>query len=145
MLAVLVSVEANPVYQRGDWQGAAAHLGVPPAPGRMLLVTPAAGSEALGVYLPHLEAVPAGFTRTGEIAIVAMAERRNGQTPKAPRPRKLLPPPSGFKGPIVTRSDTYTIVRYRSVDPAGSGIDIFTLGAFQFVPGFADYRFQPRR
>jgi mannosyltransferase len=145
MLAVLVSVEANPAYQRGDWRGAADRLGPPPSPGRILVVTPPAGSEALGVYLRHLGPMPAGFPRTGEIAIVAMAERKNGVTPKPPRPHALVPPPSGFAAPTVTLGDTYTIVRYRAVDPAGAGVDVFTAGALQFVPGLADFRFQPPR
>ncbi len=143
MLAVLVAVEANPAYQRSDWRGAARTLGPPPSVGRALVVSPAAGSDALGLYAPGLQVMGPGFVRVSEIDVVATAQHAEGQTPAPPRPRFFVPPPPGFVGVQAKFAETYSLLRYRSVDPAGAALDIPMLGALQFAPGGADFRYQP--
>lgn len=144
MLAVVVAVEANPAYQRSDWRGAASTLGPSPAPfGRALLVTPPSGSDALGIYLPRLSPIGPRPVAVKEIDVVATAARTSGQTPRPPRPVHPAPPPFGFVLAGTKLADTYTLVRYRSVTPAGALIDIPTMGSLQFTPGGADFDFQP--
>jgi hypothetical protein len=143
MLGVLVSVEADPAYQRSDWRGAAETLGPRPPIGRALVVTPAAGSEALGLYTPDLQVMGPGFVRALEVDVVATAEHQEGQTPAPPRPAFPIRVPPGFAAVGGKFAETYTLVRYRSLDPAGAAVDIGALGALQFAPGGADFRYQP--
>ena len=143
MLAVLVAVEANPAYQRSDWRGAARTLGPPPPIGRALVVTPAAGSEALGLYTPGLQVMGPGFVRAREVDVIATAQHEEGQTPAPPRPTLPVRVPPGFAVVGGKYAKTYTIVRYQSIAPDGGAIDIGALGALQFTPGGADFRYQP--
>lgn len=111
-LALVIAVDISPAYERGDWRGVAKALGPVPAHGRALVVYPFLGRLPLSLYTTKLER-PAGIVRVGEIDIVAVAERRQGQTPSPPRPARVARVP-GFGPPQVIRSDTYTIVRYRA-------------------------------
>jgi hypothetical protein len=142
MLAVVVGVDTSPAYQRTDWRGAAHALGPPPVPARVLVITPSPGADALGLYMRGLTPMQPGFIRTREIAVVAAAERRDGRSPAPVRPVPVRPPPLGFAPGKVTLGKTYTIVRYVSGDPLGVGIDIYTAGTVQFIPGGADFRVQ---
>jgi hypothetical protein len=122
-LAVVIGVAANPAYQRGDWRGVADALGPTPAPGRALVISPSFGSVPLGLYTPRIRGLRPGFTYVKTIDVVAVAERRVGQTPTPPRPRSYPPPPPGFGPPQVTQTDTYTLVRYDANAEFG-GVDM---------------------
>jgi mannosyltransferase len=111
-LALVIAVDASPAYQRGDWRGVAKALGPVPPHGRALVISPFLGRLPLSLYTTELERPP-GLVRVGEIDIVAVAERRQGQTPSPPHPRRVARVP-GFATPQVVISDTYTIVRYRA-------------------------------
>jgi mannosyltransferase len=142
MLATVVAVEANPAYQRGDWRGAARQLGTPRAPGRAIVITPPAGAGPLGLYAPRLIGLPYPAMGVSEIVVMAIGERRTGQTQGPPRPTSFPPPPQGFDVPKITRGDNYTIARYEAQEATG-WITYPILGALQLQAGAADYRFQP--
>ena len=133
-LAVLIAVEASPAYHRGDWRGVARALGPPPHAGRAVVISPFSGKTSLRIYTTDLGTPPPQPAGVGEIDVVAVAERRQGQTPKPPRPATLPPPPPGFTTPEVKRAETYTLVRYRA--PSGfAPIDPALLAGLKLAPG----------
>lgn len=115
MLAVALSVEAAPAYQREDWRGAARALGPVPRAARAVVITPVNGAQPLGLYAPRLRPWPVGATAVGEIDVVAVAERSGGQTPAPPRPPVPPPPPPGYAPARTTFADTFTLLRYRAL------------------------------
>jgi 4-amino-4-deoxy-L-arabinose transferase-like glycosyltransferase len=137
--AVVIGVATRPEYQRGDWRGVAEALGPAPEGGRALVVSPGYGAIPLGLYarpvqpLPNPVAVP-------EIAVVAVAERRLGQTPTPPRPAEPPPAPDGFDLAEVERASTFTLVRYHSVSPVPVHPEV--LDELKLAPGFPDFVFQ---
>jgi hypothetical protein len=142
MFAVVVAVEADPAYQRGDWRSVGKQLGTPRAPGRAVVITPPASAPVLGLYTPRLVGLPAPAMGVSEIVVVGVGERRSGQNGGPPRPEHFPPPPQGFNPPAITRGPTYTITRYEAQGPTG-WINYAILSQLQLQPGTADYRFQP--
>ena len=143
MLAVVVAVEANPAYQRGDWRAVGRQLGTPRAPGRAVVITPPANAWVLGLYAPRLVGLPYPAMGVSEIVVVGVGERRSGQNGGGPpRPGQFPPPPQGFNVPQITRGPTYTIARYEAQGPTG-WVNYAILSQLQLQPGSADYRFQP--
>jgi hypothetical protein len=115
-LALLVGVATDPQYQRGDWRGVARGLGPIPEGNRALVVSPGYGVIPLTLYAGNIRSL-AQTPSVAEIAIVAVAERRTGQTPSPPRPDELPQPPPGFGPPDVELAETYTLIRYRVTGP----------------------------
>ena len=111
-LAAILAVFTRPEFQRDDWRGAAEAIG--PARGeRALVVNPIAGAVALRVYLDGLEPYGEQFRPVDEIALVAVTERRPGETPHPPRPPSPRIP--GFALADRRETDTFTLVRLRAV------------------------------
>jgi mannosyltransferase len=113
-LAAAVAVFARPEFQRDDWRGAAEELGDADVD-RGLAINPIGGDVPLRLYLDRLEPFGEEFRPVGEIAFVAVASRRPGQTPRPPRP-----PSPGHPGFILwerVEGDTFTLVRLRAVGP----------------------------
>jgi mannosyltransferase len=111
-LATVVTVEANPAYQRGDWRGAAHALGPVPRGGRALVIAPVYGVIPLGIYTPRVTVLPPGPVGVSEIDVLSVTGNRSGAS-GARRGRPAMPPP-GFAAPRVVESQTYTLVRYRA-------------------------------
>jgi hypothetical protein len=128
-LAAVVGVFARPEFQRDDWRGAAEAIG-PATDRRALVVNPIAGAVALRLYLDGLEPFGEEFKRVDEIALVAVTERRPGETPHPPRPQTPTLP--GFEPFARVETDTFTLVRLRAVGRqfiASSGLTHLRLGS----------------
>ena len=110
-LVTVIAVFARPEFQRDDWRGAAEAIGTARGE-RALVVNPIAGEVALRVYLDGLEPFGKGFRRVDEIVLVAVTERRPGETPRPPRPPS--PPIPGFVIEGRRETDTFTLVRLRA-------------------------------
>ena len=111
-LATVLAVFARPEFQRDDWRGAAEALG-PAEVDRALVVNPIAGATPLELYLDNLEPFGEEPRPVGEIALIAVATRRPGETPRPPRP-----PSPGYLGYELAErreADTFTLVRLRAV------------------------------
>jgi len=112
-LFAVVAVDANPRYQRGDWQGAARALGSLREP-RAVVITPVVGKVPLSLYTTNIADVPPYALPLRDIVAIGVAERRTGQTPEPPRPTAPPAPLPGFR--LVERryEDTYTLLHYRA-------------------------------
>jgi hypothetical protein len=114
-LAALIAVEARPEFQRDDWRGVAKALGPPTGP-RALIVSPLDGRVPLGLYEPGLcpyrRGVPA---RVRELDIVAVPQRRPGQTPHPPR--TSAPHLRAFPSVTHVKRSTFTLFRLRASNP----------------------------
>jgi hypothetical protein len=141
-LALVIAVSASPAHHRSDWRGAAEALGPIPQSARALVITPAPfGADALVTYSPDIVFLPPGPVGVGEIDVVAVANRRDGQSPRPPRPERLPPPPPGFGSPEVEEGDTYTLVRYRATDGVGP-VTVPILVSLDIGDGEPDIAFQ---
>jgi mannosyltransferase len=139
-LAATIAVDANPEFQRDDWRGAARALGPATVP-RALVVTPLNGLVPLSLYTPHLERFRGAGAPVREVDLLAVAERRPGQTPRPPRPP--TPPIPGFR--LVTRLDrpTFTLIRLRGPVPAA--FSLARLTGLRLSPRSADVLIQRPR
>jgi mannosyltransferase len=127
-LATVIAVFVRPEFQRDDWRGAAEALG-PADVDRGLAVNPIAGAVPLSLYLDNVGPFGEQFRPVGEIALVAVASRRPGQTPRPPR----SPSPSqpGFALIERVETDTFTLVRLRAMGEqqiASAGLTAIKLG-----------------
>jgi hypothetical protein len=124
-LGATIAVEANPEFQRDDWRGAARALGPAPVT-RALVVTPLNGRVPLSLYAPRLLPFPDGAARVpdsgagpavrvSEVDLLAVAERRPGQTPSPPRPPSPALP--GFRVALRLARPTFTLIRLRADAP----------------------------
>lgn len=109
----VIAVFARPEFQRDDWRGAAEAIG-PARNERALVVNPIAGQVALRAYLDGLEPFGEDFRQVDEIVLVAVTERRPGETPHPPRPPSPRIP--GFEVQTRRETDTFTLVRMRVTD-----------------------------
>ena len=112
-VVAVIAVFARPEFQRDDWRGAAEAIG-PARNERALVVNPIAGQVALRVYLDRLEPFGEDFRQVDEIVLVAVTERRPGETPHPPRPPSPRIP--GFELETRRETDTFTLVRMRVTD-----------------------------
>ncbi|MEA2349808.1 MAG: mannosyltransferase [Thermoleophilaceae bacterium] len=110
-LTAVIEVEANAEFQRDDWRGAARALG-PAEVRRALVVHPLNGLVPLSVYTRGLERFPGGAVPLSEIDLLAVADRRAGQSPRPPRPP--TPRVFGFKQVLRVDSPTFTLIRLRA-------------------------------
>ena len=132
-LATVLAVFARPEFQRDDWRGAADAIG-PASEDRALVVNPIAGASPLKLYLDRLEPYGEEFRPVREIALVAVASRRPGETPRPPRPASPVHP--GFQVAARRETDTFTLVVLRSPDPVA--IASAGLTALKLEPGEHD-------
>lgn len=111
-LAVIVGQEADPLYQRSDWRGAARALG-PAASNRLIVMPDQGGDLALTPYLGSLRTLSVGADPVEEIDVIGV-DTAPGSPPVRPRIPATLP---GFA--LVERVETegYTVLRYRSPVP----------------------------
>jgi mannosyltransferase len=107
-LAVVVSVNALPAYQRDDWRGVATALPSRAVPS--VIVTPPGGYSPLSIYVPHLKLADPGRVASRELEFVALRTRRTGRTPLAP----VVPTtaPAGYHLAEVRRTETYAVSRF---------------------------------
>jgi mannosyltransferase len=107
-LAVIVSINAIPGYQRDNWRGIADALA--PHAGPSVIVTPPEGFVPLSVYLPHLTLTTAPHIPTRELEFVALRTKRTGHMPLAP----VVPTtgPTGYLLAELKRTETYAIARF---------------------------------
>jgi hypothetical protein len=110
----VLAVFARPEFQRDDWRGAAEAIG-PARADRALVVNPIAGGTPLRLYLDNLEPYGEEFRPVSEIALVAVASRRPGETPRPPRPPSPAQP--GFEVAERKETDTFTLVLLRAPAP----------------------------
>ena len=130
-LATVIAVFTRPEYQRDDWRGVAEALG-PADVDRALVVNPISGATPLRLYLDDLEPFGEDFRPVGEIALIAVASRRPGDTPRPPRP-----PSPGYLGYELverTEADTFTLVRLRAIAEPRA-IASAGLTSIKLVPG----------
>jgi mannosyltransferase len=134
LLVVVVLVDANPVYQRDNWRGAASALGAT-ALARAIVVTPGSGLYPLQVYMGRLEPL-SGTVPVREVDVLAIPQQVTGEgIGIPPRPIAPLPLPAGFRLFEARYTRTYTVLRYRSptavpVSAASLGPDRLGSGGF---------------
>jgi mannosyltransferase len=137
-LAVSIAVWANPRYQRENDRGLAHALGPPTVP-RAIVVTPAPASVALSVYMQPFapRALP-----VRELDLVAFARRSAGLSgPQQPPSAPGHPPPApGFRLVEQRFTPTYSLLRYRSAQPAQ--IPLATLIANRLDPRIGTVLYQ---
>jgi mannosyltransferase len=116
-IALVLTVAADPRYQRLDWRGASRALGQPTAE-RAIVITRALSSELLRFYLPGLHAMPERGVPVEEIDVVGLATlgRYGAGPPRPPRPVSLEPPPD-FTLAGLRETPTYTLLRFRARAP----------------------------
>ncbi|HWE15047.1 MAG TPA: glycosyltransferase family 39 protein [Solirubrobacteraceae bacterium] len=136
LLAVVVLVDLDPVYQRDNWRGAALALG-PSAAARAIVVTPGFGLTPLQAYLPRLGplARPAAVREIDVVAIPVQVTGAGIGIP--PRPATPLPVPPGFRLVHAVASRTYTVLIYRAAAPAvvtGASAAADHLGHTSYTP-----------
>jgi 4-amino-4-deoxy-L-arabinose transferase-like glycosyltransferase len=140
-LAAVVEVAANPEFQRDDWRAAARALGPPTVP-RALVVRPLNGLVPLSLYAPRLRGFRGrGVARVAEVDLLAVAERRAGQTPRPPRPPTPRVP--GFRLALRLDRPTFTLIRLRAPAPAAFSLDRLT--GLRLAPGAVDVLLQQPR
>jgi Dolichyl-phosphate-mannose-protein mannosyltransferase len=113
LLAVVIRVDLDPVYQRDNWRGAARAVG-PSTAARALVVTPGSGLTPLQAYLPRLGPLTAPAA-VREIDVIAIPQQLTGAgIGIPPRPAGPLPVPAGFRLTRAVAARTYTVLVYRS-------------------------------
>jgi mannosyltransferase len=136
---VVVSVNTRPELQRDDWRGIARTLG-PPTRTRAIVVSPINGSRPLGLYLSGLRRLTPAGARVMEIDAVAVAQRKAGETRRAP-PVPVIRPPDGFTELSRHQGRTFTVVRYHAGVPIP--VKPSFLAGVPLEPGTPDYMLQP--
>lgn len=114
-VAVIVTTEAIPSYQRDDWRDVARslrHLGE----GSRVVVTGSSGVVPLSIYLPSVGEVKSSSVTTREVDFVSLRTPRTARPPSPPSaPRQ---PPAGFSPAPGARTSTYAIYRFVASGPA---------------------------
>ncbi len=115
-LVCVAGVIADPLFQRGDWRGAARALGS--ARALRAIVTPGQGTMALRPYLARLRFWPGGRVAVDEVDVIGLDYRppgaRTNVHPPRPSPLPSLP---GFTVIARQETDSYTVLRYRAATP----------------------------
>ena len=125
----VVGVELSPADQRDDWRGAALAVGPAAVGPRVLVVDPASGVPALGLYIRVRRLTPASapIVATREIDVVDVS-----RDPPYPTPA-LLVALTSFTASVV-HTDTYTVVRYRAVTAHPVAESFAQLAALALIP-----------
>jgi hypothetical protein len=116
-LVVVIGVNTNERYQRDNWRGAARFIGKPDQP-RVVIVTPAGGSDPLQYYLHGAVKTPPAGVDVKELVFVGLARRAPGEAPAPPRPPEVGA--ATFTETRRKQADTYTVVVEQS--PVGTHI-----------------------
>ena len=111
-LAVIVTVNALPGYQRDDWRGVAHAL---PSSGGGVIVAEQYASAPLSIYRGRLRGVSGASVSTRELDFVGLRIKRTDASP-APA---IVPtrPPSGFRLAGVRRSEAFAVSRFVAAKP----------------------------
>jgi hypothetical protein len=143
-VALVLSVAADPRYQRLNWRGAARALG-PPTGDRAIVVTRALSPELLQFYLPGLRAMPERGVPMREIDVIGLATlgRYGAGTPRPPRPVSLRPP-EGFAPAVLRETPTYTLVRFTARAPARISASALSRLALEKYPAVLLQPAEPR-
>ncbi|HEX4110098.1 MAG TPA: glycosyltransferase family 39 protein [Solirubrobacteraceae bacterium] len=120
LVADVIGVETNRIYQRDDWRGALRALG-PAAGPRVIVVSPGQGYYPVRYYLPRARLMGPP-TAVSEIDLVGIAIRPSSGVAPDPPPVPSAAPPAGFQQVAVIRDRMYTVVRYRSAAPVSESI-----------------------
>jgi uncharacterized membrane protein len=112
-LAMIVSANAIPDYQRDNWRGISHSLREPP--GARLIVAEAHAAGPLSIYMGPLSYVTEPLPRVREVDFVALRHLRTVAPPQA----AFVPTsaPAGFRLVGVTRVETFAISRFRAPAP----------------------------
>jgi mannosyltransferase len=113
-VGVVISVAADPEFQRDDWRGAAEEIGPAAAP-RAIVVTPASGRVPLELYLPRTRTMPPAGAEVGEVVLLGLPVRRPGEEREPPAPRRDYPlSQEGLRETGRVLEETFTLVRFRA-------------------------------
>ncbi len=136
LLAVVIRVDLDPLYQRDNWRGAARAVGAA-AVARAMVVTPGSGLTPLQAYIPRLGPLSAAVA-VREIDIIAIPQQVTGAgIGIPPRPLGPLPVPAGFRLTRTVDARTYTVLIYRAAAPVvvtPQGLAAAHLGTASFAP-----------
>ncbi len=107
-VAMIVSANAIPDYQRDNWRGVAHSLGKPTT--SRLIVAEAFSASPLSIYMGKLSDAAASVPPVREVDFVALRHLRTVGPPQA----AVVPtsPPAGFRLAGVTRSESFAISRF---------------------------------
>ncbi|HTA13086.1 MAG TPA: glycosyltransferase family 39 protein [Solirubrobacteraceae bacterium] len=109
-LAMVVSAILIPEYRRDNWRGVAHSLGTPST--ARLIVTEGHASNPLSIYMRGLSVAYGTLPPVGEVDFVAL---RHLRTVGPPQPGFVpTDPPPGFRLAAFTRTETFTISRFRA-------------------------------
>ena len=120
-IAMIVTTNLLPSYQRDDWRGAASALGQARSPRAIEIVSH--NIDALKWYLGDLKTVNGGSITTSEVDFVALRSRRTVGPPLAPDVATTGVP--GFSLAKVERHETYAVSVFRA--PPGSSVSVAAL------------------
>ncbi len=129
-LAVIVSTNLLPGYQRDDWRGIADALS-PQRAGRVIVGQEFA-SAPLSIYLPGLRTASGGSVSTREVAFVGLRVRHTGGSP-APGFVPTSPPP-GFALVGVRRTESFSVSRFRAPRPTTLTTSVLQRMSGQYKP-----------
>jgi hypothetical protein len=138
-LAVIVSVNALPAYQRDDWRGVA-HALPAPASSRVIIGERYSASP-LSIYLGTLSGVAGASVTTRELDFVALRLRRTGTSPTPAVVPTAAPP--GFRVAAVSRAEAFAVARF--VAPRAERVSIRTLRRLFGTPDAEIYVQRPPR
>ncbi len=113
---VIVSIDTNVQFQRGDWRTAARALGAPQT-ARALVVTPADGLIMFQVYQPDTVLLARRGAAVREIDLVGFADKQRLGRYVSPRELRRPTPAPGFRQVGRIDGATFTIVRFRAATP----------------------------
>jgi hypothetical protein len=115
--AIALAPALDTTYGRTDWRGAAQPLEASDRE-RAIVVTPFMSRTLWRPYLPGLREPDGSAVTVAEIAVVGLATEGGYSTGAVVPPRgQPSPAPRGFRLVAFEREPTYTLVRYRAVEP----------------------------
>jgi mannosyltransferase len=111
-IAVIVSTNLLPGYQRDDWRGVAEALPAPTTP--RVIVGEHFSSAPLSIYVGELGPARSGM-RARELVFTALRVRRTQGAPYAPYVQRT--PPPGFHLVSVRSSEAFAVTRFMAPTP----------------------------
>jgi mannosyltransferase len=114
-LAVIISTNLLPGYQRDDWRGVARSLPATVSAEGRVIVGPQLSSAPLSIYMGALQKTTAAGVLTDEVAFVALRTRRTGHAPA----EAVVPSgtPAGFRLASVRHSESFAVSTFRAARP----------------------------